>query len=139
MSANPLATLGKLGDLKRRLWFLVGALVVAKVVLVMEHVPLGPWVRKQPAALEVTLRTLLYTVGVLMALLIEKAFEARHEDGGFVPALVQVFQHRDIHHVWANTIAVSCALSGFNALACCGDTSARDSWVGSSWRPCRKR
>ncbi|HSE96335.1 MAG TPA: hypothetical protein VLD61_10605, partial [Methylomirabilota bacterium] len=44
-------------------------------------------------------------------------FEARHEDGGFVPALVQVFQHREIHHVWANTIAVAWALLGFNALA----------------------
>jgi len=31
LSANPLATLGKLGDLKRRLWFLVGALVVYRV------------------------------------------------------------------------------------------------------------
>ena len=31
MAANPLATLGKLGDLKRRLWFLLGALVVYRV------------------------------------------------------------------------------------------------------------
>ena len=31
MSANPFATLGKLGDLKRRLWFLVGALVVYRI------------------------------------------------------------------------------------------------------------
>jgi preprotein translocase subunit SecY len=31
LSANPLATLGKLGDLKRRLWFLLGALVVYRV------------------------------------------------------------------------------------------------------------
>jgi len=31
LSANPFATLGKLGDLKRRLWFLVGALVVYRV------------------------------------------------------------------------------------------------------------
>ncbi|MEO5693165.1 MAG: preprotein translocase subunit SecY [Usitatibacter sp.] len=31
MASNPLATLGKLGDLKRRLWFLVGALVVYRV------------------------------------------------------------------------------------------------------------
>jgi preprotein translocase subunit SecY len=31
LSANPLATLGKLGDLKRRLWFLVGALVVYRI------------------------------------------------------------------------------------------------------------
>jgi preprotein translocase subunit SecY len=31
LSANPFATLGKLGDLKRRLWFLVGALVVYRI------------------------------------------------------------------------------------------------------------
>ena len=31
MSANPFATLGKLGDLKRRLWFLLAALVVFRV------------------------------------------------------------------------------------------------------------
>jgi preprotein translocase subunit SecY len=31
LAANPLATLGKLGDLKRRLWFLVGALVVYRI------------------------------------------------------------------------------------------------------------
>jgi preprotein translocase subunit SecY len=31
LSANPLATLGKLGDLKRRLFFLMGALVVYRV------------------------------------------------------------------------------------------------------------
>ena len=31
MASNPFATLGKLGDLKRRLWFLLGALVVYRV------------------------------------------------------------------------------------------------------------
>ena len=31
MASNPLATLGKLGDLKRRLWFLLGALVVYRI------------------------------------------------------------------------------------------------------------
>jgi preprotein translocase subunit SecY len=31
LAANPLATLGKLGDLKRRLFFLVGALVVYRI------------------------------------------------------------------------------------------------------------
>jgi hypothetical protein len=96
---------------------LVGALVVAKVVLLMEHVPLGQWVRKHAAVFDVILRTLVYAVGVLVVLLVEKAFEARHESGGFSRSLIQVFQHREIHHVWANTIAVACALLGFNALA----------------------
>src|SRR6516164_9695850 len=39
---------------------LVGALVAAKVVLVLEHVSLGQWIRAHPVMLEVVLRTLLY-------------------------------------------------------------------------------
>jgi hypothetical protein len=83
----------------------------------MEHVPLGSWVRNHPAVVDVVLRTALYGVGVAVALLLEKAFEARKEYGGFSRALLGVFHHRDIHHVWANTIGLTCALLGFNALS----------------------
>jgi hypothetical protein len=96
---------------------LVGALVVAKVVIVMEHVSLGPWVRRRPVAVDLALRTLLYTIGVLIVLLLEKAFEARHEAGGFGKALVSIFQHREIHQVWAATICVGGSLLGFNVLS----------------------
>jgi len=96
---------------------LLGALIVAKVVLVLEHVSLGQWVRRHPAAVDVAARTLLYALGVLVVLLLEKAFEARHEEGGFGQALLHVFRHRDIPHVWANTIVVGCALFVFNVLA----------------------
>ena len=96
---------------------LVGSLVVAKVVLVLEHMPLGGWVRKQPAVVDVVLRTTVYALGVVVALLVEKAFEARHEYGGLGASLTQVLQHAEIHHVWANAICVTGALLGFNALA----------------------
>ena len=96
---------------------LVGALIVAKVVLVLEHVSLGEWIRRHPAAVDVAVRTLLYAIGVLIVLLLEKAFESRHEAGGFGPALLRVFEHRDMPHVWANTIVVACALLVFNVLA----------------------
>jgi hypothetical protein len=96
---------------------LVGALVVAKVVIVMEHVSLGQWVRQRPVAVDLALRTLIYTFGVLIALLIEKAFEARHEAGGFGRALVSITQHREIHQVWATTICVGGSLLGFNAMS----------------------
>jgi hypothetical protein len=96
---------------------IVGALVIAKVVLVLEHVPLGFWVRKQPAVFDVVLRTALYGAGVAVALLLEKAFEARKEYGGFGRAVFGVFHHRDIHNVWANTVGLTCALLGFNALS----------------------
>jgi hypothetical protein len=96
---------------------LIGALIVAKVVLVLEYVPLGSWVGKRAALLDVVLRTLLYTCGVAIVLLLERAFETRHEHGGFIRAVVLVFEDRDVHHVWFNTICVACALLLFNALA----------------------
>jgi hypothetical protein len=96
---------------------LVGALVLAKVVLVLEHVPLGAWVRTRPAWVDVILRTALYALGVLVVLLLEKAFEGRHEHGGFGPSLIALFQHADVHHVLANTICLTGALLGYNALS----------------------
>ena len=95
---------------------IVGALVVAKVILIMEHIPLGSWVKKQPAYVDVMLRTILYSFGVLVILILEKGFEGRHEYGGFGSSLQQVFNHVDIYHVWVNSICVFCALFSFNFL-----------------------
>jgi hypothetical protein len=95
---------------------LLGAVVVAKVVLLMEYVPLGTWLKAHPAIVEVVFRRVLYSIGVFVVLLLERGFEARHEHGGFVPDIIWVIQHRDMHRVWADTIGVGCALFGFNAL-----------------------
>jgi hypothetical protein len=96
---------------------LIGALVLAKVVLILEHVSLGGWLRNQPVLVDVILRTLLYASGTLVVMLLEKAFESRHEQGGFGPALMNVFQHRDMPHVWVNTICVTGALLFHNLLS----------------------
>ena len=95
---------------------LVGALVLAKVVLVLEHVPLSAWVRSRPALLDVILRTILYALGVFVVIVLEKALEGRHAHGGLGPSLIALFQQADVHHVWANTICLSGALLGYNAL-----------------------
>jgi hypothetical protein len=63
------------------------------------------------------LRTALYALGLLVVLLLEKAFDGRHEHGGFIPSLLAVFQHAEVHHVWANTICLSGALLGYNVLS----------------------
>src|SRR5262245_37692729 len=41
----------------------VGALVLAKVVLILEHVPLGSWLERQPAWVDLLVRAGLYTLG----------------------------------------------------------------------------
>jgi len=94
----------------------VGALVVAKVILIMEHIPLGSWVQQKPAIIDLLLRTFLYSIGIVIILILEKAFEGRHEYGGFANSLQQVFNHVDIYHVWVNSICVFYALLSFNFL-----------------------
>lgn len=96
---------------------LVGALVLGKVVLILEHVPLGGWIERQPAIVDVLARTLLYSFGVFVVLVIEKGFEGRHEAGGFGNAVAALFDDPDMAHVWANTICLSAALFGYNVLS----------------------
>lgn len=96
---------------------LVGALILAKVVVVLEHASLGAWVRRQPAWLDVVLRTALYASGVVVVLVLEKGFEARHEYGGFVKAITTIWDHEDIHHLWVNVIVVTSALLIYNVIS----------------------
>ena len=96
---------------------LIGTLVLSKVVLVLEHVPLGAWIQAKPAWVDIMLRTVLYALGVLLVLLLEKAFEGRHEYGGFGSALSAGFQHPDMPHVLTNALVLSGALLGYNVLS----------------------
>lgn len=95
---------------------IIGAFIIAKVLFIMEHIPLGKWVNKQPAYVEIFIRTILYSFGVLVVMILEKGFEGRNEYGGFGSSLQQVFNHVDIYHVWVNTIVVFITLLGFNLI-----------------------
>jgi hypothetical protein len=95
---------------------LVGALILAKVVLVLEHVPLGSWVRHQPAWVDVASRTVLYTVGVFIVIVLEKSFEGRHEHGGFLASMTAAFNDARLDHALANIICVAGALLSFNVI-----------------------
>jgi len=96
---------------------LIGALVVAKVILILENVNLGSWVRKKPAIVDIIVRTLLYVGGVAIVMLLEKSFDGRNEYGGFWQSLENVFQHADIHHFWVAVICVTLAILGFNTIS----------------------
>ena len=93
---------------------LIGALVLAKVVLILERVPLGSRVRHAPVWIDVLLRTLLYTFGVFLVMILEKALEKMHGHGSFAEALSAVFGGVDINHVLANTLCVAGALFTYN-------------------------
>jgi hypothetical protein len=76
--------------------------------------PLGPIVQRCPVVVDVSLRTILYSFGVLIAVVLEHGFEQRHEHGGFRNALAAVIEQRNIDRVWATTIAVGGTILAFN-------------------------
>lgn len=95
---------------------IVGALILSKVVLVLEHVSLGKWEKHQPGWAHVMIRSGLYSFGVLIVLLLERGFEGRHAHGGFSEAIAAGIHGADAAHVWANTVCVGGALLGYNFL-----------------------
>jgi hypothetical protein len=91
---------------------IVGALIAAKAVLILEHVPLG--VKNKPAIVDILLRTFLYLAGVAVILILEHALEARHEYGGFLNALKNITKSANIYHVLVTVICVFGAMFFYN-------------------------
>jgi hypothetical protein len=96
---------------------LLGALILSKVIILMELISLGQWVQRKPPVVDTILRTLIYTIGVLIVVVLEKAFEDRHKVDGYGDAIRYVFTHRDFYHVWATTIGVSASILVYNAFS----------------------
>ncbi len=96
---------------------LIAALVTAKVMIILDHVPIARWLSGWPGALEVATRSAVYTFAVLFVLVIEKAFESRAEQGGLMPALANIFQHSDLPNVVATTIAVGLSFLAYNTFS----------------------
>ena len=118
---------------------LIGALIMAKVVLLMEYVPLGKWIEKRPAIVDVIVRTLIYGCAVFLVLILEKSFEARHDFGGFFNALTHIGQHPDYPHIWANTICVFWSLLGFNLYAVLKNHFGADGLKQLFWSPPKEK
>ena len=62
---------------------LIGALIMSKVIILMDMIPLGSWVQHQPPVIDIILRTILYSIGVFIVVILEKGFEGRDKNGGF--------------------------------------------------------
>lgn len=90
---------------------LIGALILAKTVLILDRVPLTGG----PAWIDVLIGTVLFALGVLAVLIIERGIEGRHGPGGFFGAVQQAFTQADPHHVGATAFCVVGALLGYNA------------------------
>jgi hypothetical protein len=96
---------------------LVSALILAKVVLLMEPIPFGKLVGERPAWVDVAVRSALYTVGVVVVMVLEKGLEGRHEHGGFVAAMQAQAHATNAMHIAINTLCVTTALLVYNVFS----------------------
>ena len=93
---------------------LIGALIMSKVIILMDMIKLGPWVQHQPPVIDIILRTILYSIGVFVVVILEKGFEGRDKHGSFGNSVSYLISHRDIYHVWATMIGVSGSIFIYN-------------------------
>ncbi|MGF1611093.1 MAG: hypothetical protein ACFCUQ_16935 [Kiloniellales bacterium] len=96
---------------------LLAALVTAKVVIVLEKVPLAKWLGQQAAITDIVVRSAFYTAVTLLFLLLEKAIESQAGHGGLVASVANVLEHRDVHQVWATTICVGLFFIAYNSFS----------------------
>jgi len=93
----------------------VGALVAAKVVVILDHTRLGvSFAAGQRPGLAALYKTLIYLAVTILLLGGEKVFHAYRESGALGTALVAVWEHRDRNVIFAKAICVGVAFAGYH-------------------------
>jgi hypothetical protein len=107
------------------------ALVTAKVVVLFERLSLG----RQVGAVEVILRTALYSLAAFAFLLLEHGISERKDAGGFFAAVSNAFQHPDMPIIWATLICVTLAFLIWTAFAVLRRSFGRDRIIAAFLSP----
>ena len=93
----------------------VAALVVGKVVVVLDHTRIGNRFDLTHALwLGALYKTLVYTAVTSLVVIAEKVFHAWHETGQFAQALQHVWVHSDRNVMMATVICVGLSFAGYN-------------------------
>ena len=97
---------------------IVGALVVGKVVVLLDHTPIGNRLDRSGAPwLGAAYKTLVYTAITFIVLIAEKVFHAWRESGHLGAAFRHVIENRDRNVVLATALCVGLAFAGYNLYA----------------------
>ena len=96
---------------------LLAAVITAKVVVVLDHLPMTKRLQDLPGIAEVLTRSAVYTVFVLAVMIAEKAFESRANHGGLIIALRRVLDHPDMPAVYGSAIMIGLAFLSHHAFS----------------------
>lgn len=92
----------------------VGALVIAKIVVLLENTPIAAGFRSSLVVLNVLWRSGSYTAVVLAVLLAERLFHAYRAQDDLSAAVSEIWATRDVHHALAMAISIGMAFVIFN-------------------------
>jgi len=93
----------------------VGALVVGKVVVLLDHTRVGNRFDQGHALWRGAFyKTAMYTLVALLVFAAEKVFHSYRESGNIRESLVHLWQHRDRSVMLATVLCVGLAFAGYN-------------------------
>jgi hypothetical protein len=110
---------------------IVGGLVAGKVVVVLDHTPVGHrFAADHRPGLAAFYKTLIYTAVAFVVVAGEKLFHAYRENAGLASALTAVWENRDRSLILAKVLCVGLAFLGYHLFV------AADSRLGKGtlWR-----
>ena len=94
----------------------VGALVIAKVVILLEKTSFGNWLRDSHVLGHVVVRSLTYTGVVFLVTLAEHLFDA-YRTTGALPAPATLASEQNLDHFLAMNLAVGFSFLVYNSLS----------------------
>ncbi|MGR9108362.1 MAG: hypothetical protein ACU843_15690 [Gammaproteobacteria bacterium] len=96
----------------------IGALIVAKIVIVLDHTRTGTrFDTRLPLGLASLYKTLFYVFATALVLFLEKLFHAYRESGVLSQAIRDLWEHRDRNIIFAKVICIGLAFLGYHLYA----------------------
>lgn len=96
---------------------IIGALVIAKVVVILDATKAGDRFAQRRALQHILYRSAVYTFFVLLVLFSEKIVEAMLDDATLGDALDQVWAHRSRNHILTTTMLLGISLFFYNTFS----------------------
>jgi hypothetical protein len=96
---------------------IIGALIAAKVVLILNRTPIARAMANYPRIVPVLWRTVFYGAFFLFLAMAERAIDQRRAHGGLAGAIGYVTTHTDLHRLLALSIGVGLVFGIYFILA----------------------
>ncbi len=96
---------------------IISALIVAKVVVLLDNSAFGERFRSGRLATHVFWRSISYTLVVFVVTLAEQLFELSREDAPFSASVSQFFTSKSLHHFLAMNLCVGLSFLAYNGFS----------------------